>query len=166
MLKGTHATPPRTTPSHTRDARAVLQQQLQSSTSSGQPIVQATPMLNMETFMQQAVQAFRQLEANPPCSGAAPQAHPPQPQPEGLSTASQQPLSATGIGCARIVCTQSFGEEAHYSLGRARELFPGFGSPKPEFPTPSSGSPNSGVGKCQKSGFGKPPFSAREWGVA
>ena len=50
-----------------------------SSTSSGQPIVQATPMLNMETFMQQAVQALRQLEANPPCSGTMPQAQPPQP---------------------------------------------------------------------------------------
>ena len=77
--------------------------------------------------------------------------------------------SATGIGCARIVCTQPFSEEAHYSRSRARKLFPGFGSPKPglsELPNPASGSPNSGVGKCQKSGFGKPPFSAREWGVA
>ena len=36
-----------------------------SSTSSGQPVVQATPVLNMETFMQRAVQALRQLEANP-----------------------------------------------------------------------------------------------------
>ena len=120
-----------------------------ASTSSSQPVVQATPVLNMETFMQQAVQALRQLEAHPPRSDAAPHAQPPQPQPEGLSTASQHP-SATGI-----VCTQSFGQEARYSLGRARELFPGFGSPKLEFPTPSSGSPNSGVGKCQKSGFGK-----------
>ena len=50
-----------------------------SSTSSGQPIVQATPMLNIETFMQQAVQALRQSEANPPCSGTMPQAQPPQP---------------------------------------------------------------------------------------
>ena len=129
-----------------------------ATTSSSQSVVQATPVLNMETFMQQAVQALRQLEAHPPRSDAAPHAQPPQPQPEGLSTASH----ATCIGCARIVCTQSFGQEARYSLSRARELFPGFGSPKPEFPTPSSGSPNSGVGKCQKSGFGKPPFSARE----
>ena len=109
-----------------------------ASTSSSQPVVQATLVLNMETFMQQAVQALRQLEAHPPRSDAAPHAQPPQPQPEGLSTASH----ATCIGCARIVCTQSFGQEARYPLSRARELFPGFGSPKPEFPTPSSGSPN------------------------
>ena len=62
-----------------------------ASTSSSQPVVQATPVLNMETFMQQAVQALRQLEAHPPRSDAAPHAQPPQPQPEGLSTASQQP---------------------------------------------------------------------------
>ena len=62
-----------------------------ATTSSSQPVVQATPVLNMETFMQQAVQALRQLEAHPPRSDAAPHAQLPQPQPEGLSTASQQP---------------------------------------------------------------------------
>ena len=51
--------------------------------------VHATPVLNMESFMQQAVQALRQLEANPPRNDATPHAQPPQPQPEGLSTASQ-----------------------------------------------------------------------------
>eukprot|EP00439_Symbiodinium_sp_Y106_P028464 s4801_g3.t1 len=59
------------------------------SGGKGQPVVHATPVLNMETFMQQAVQALRQLEANPPRNDAAPHAQPPQPQPEDLSTASQ-----------------------------------------------------------------------------
>ena len=64
-------------------------QAVSSSTPSGQSVVHATPVLNMETFMQQAVQALRQLEANPPRNDATPRAQPPQPQPEGLSTASQ-----------------------------------------------------------------------------
>ena len=50
-----------------------------ATTSSSQSVVQATPVLNMETFMQQAVQALRQLEAHPPRSDAAPHAQPPQP---------------------------------------------------------------------------------------
>ena len=94
-------------------------QAVSSSTPSGQSVVHATPVLNMETFMQQAVQALRQLEANPPRNDATPRAQPPQPQPEGLSTASQ-PSSTT----------QSFGEEVHYSLSHAGKLFPGFGCPK------------------------------------
>ena len=43
--------------------------------------------LAWKTFMQQAVQALRQLEANPPRNDATPQSQPP--QPEGVSTASQ-----------------------------------------------------------------------------
>ena len=73
-----------------------------SSTSSAQLPVQATPVLNMETFMQQAVQALRQLEANPPRSDAAPHAQPPQPQPEGLSTASQ-PSSTPNPSVKRLI---------------------------------------------------------------
>ena len=60
-----------------------------TSTPTSQPVVHATPVLSMETFMQQAVQALRQLEANPPRNDATPQSQPPQPQPEGVSTASQ-----------------------------------------------------------------------------
>ena len=41
-------------------------------------------------------------------------------------------LSATAIGCARIVATQSFSEEAHYSLSR----FPVSGPPNRDFPNP------------------------------
>ena len=61
----------------------------QAVSSSGQSVVHATPVLTMETFMQQAVQALRQLEANPSRNDATPQSQPPQPQPEGVSTASQ-----------------------------------------------------------------------------
>ncbi|OLQ05931.1 Transposon Ty4-H Gag-Pol polyprotein [Symbiodinium microadriaticum] len=55
----------------------------------GQSVVHATPVLNTETFMQQAVQTLRQLEAIPPRNDATPHSQPPQPKPEGLSTASQ-----------------------------------------------------------------------------
>ena len=120
------------------------------------PPVQATPVLNMETFMQQAVQALRQLEAHPPRSDAAPHAQPPQPQPEGLSTASQQPpvphASAAPASFAPNPSVKRL-------VIRSASCFPVSG---PQFPTPSSGSPNSGVGKCQESGFGKPRFSARK----
>ena len=58
-----------------------------TSTPTSQSVVHATPVLSMETFMQQAVQALRQLEANPPRNDATPQSQPP--QPEGVSTASQ-----------------------------------------------------------------------------
>ena len=58
-----------------------------TSTPTSQPVVHATPVLSMETFMQQAVQALRQLEANPPRNNATPQPQPP--QPEGVSTSSQ-----------------------------------------------------------------------------
>ena len=57
--------------------------------STSTPTVHATPVLSMETFMQQAVQALRQLEANPSRNDAAPSSQQPHPQPEGVSTASQ-----------------------------------------------------------------------------
>ena len=102
--------------------------------------------------MQQAVQALRQLEVHPPRNDAAPHAQPPQPQPEGLSTASQQPpVPQASAAPASFAPNPSVKRLVIRS--RARELFPGFGSPKPEFPTPSSGSPNSGVGKCQNQGL-------------
>ena len=58
-----------------------------TSTPTSQSVVHATPVLSMETFMQQAVQALRQLEANPPRNDATSPSQPP--QPEGVSTASQ-----------------------------------------------------------------------------
>ena len=50
---------------------------VQAVSSSGQSVVHATPVLTMETFMQQAVQALRQLEANPSRNDATPQSQPP-----------------------------------------------------------------------------------------
>ena len=134
-----------------------------ASTSSSQPVVQATPVLNMETFMQQAVQALRQLEAHPPHSDAAPHAQPPQPQPEGLSTASQQPpVPHASAAPASFAPNPSVKRLVIRSVVPA-SCFPVSGPPNPNSQAPSSGSPNSGVGKRQKSGFGKPAFSARKW---
>ena len=81
---------------------------VQAVSSSGQSVAQATPVLNMETFMQQAVQGLRQLEANPPRNDATLQSQPPQPQPEGVSTASQpsstpNPGSPFAQSCPRVV---------------------------------------------------------------
>ena len=136
-----------------------------ASTSSSQPVVQATPVLNMETFMQQAVQALRQLEAHPPRSDAAPHAQPPQPQPEGLSTASQQPPVPHASAAPASFAPNPSVKRLVIRSGRARELFPGFGSPKPEFPTPSSGSPNSGVGKCKGIRVWQTPILGPKMGV-
>ena len=81
---------------------------VQAVSSSGQSVAQATPVLNMETFMQQAVQGLTQLEANPPRNDATLQSQPPQPQPEGVSTASQpsstpNPGSPFAQSCPRVV---------------------------------------------------------------
>ena len=62
---------------------------VQAVSSSGESVVHATPVLSMETFMQQAVQALRQLEANPSRNDATPPSQQPHPQPEGASTSSQ-----------------------------------------------------------------------------
>ena len=85
-----------------------------ASTSSSQPVVQATPVLNMETFMQQAVQALRQLESNPPRNDATPHAQPPQPQPGSPQ-------------CHRHrLCPH---RRHPILLSHALKLFPGFGPP-------------------------------------
>ena len=69
--------------------------------STSTPTVHATPVLSMETFMQQAVQALRQLEANPSRNDATPSSQQPHPQPEGVSTASQ-PASTPNPSVKRL----------------------------------------------------------------
>ena len=106
-----------------------------ATTSSSQPVVQATPVLNSSPGFEAVGGPSTAQRRRAPCTAASTSAG-------RLEYCIAAAPSATCIGCARIVCTQSFGQEARYPLSRARELFPGFGSPKPEFPTPSSGSPN------------------------
>ena len=111
-----------------------------SSTSSGQ----------MEAFMQQAVPALRQLEANPPRSDTTR-------MPSHLNlgrkawNTSQQP----SVPPAAPASSPPFGEKARYSIA-IRSGLPNRDSPKSQIPP--SGGP---VGKAQESEFGKP-----QWGVA
>ena len=113
-------------------------------------------MLNMETFMQQAVQAFRQLEANPPCSGAAPQAHPPQPQPEGLSTASQQPsVPPASAAPASSAPNPSVKRLIIRSVVPASS-FPVSGPPNPNSQPPHREAPTQGLGNAKNPGLANP----------
>ena len=86
---------------------------VQAVSSSGQSVVHATPVLNMETFMQQAGPGFEAVG--------------------GQSTAQRRhaAIPATSAGrreyfITTVLDTQSFGEEAHHSLSDALELFPSF----------------------------------------
>ena len=71
-----------------------------TSTPTSQSVVHATPVLSMETFMQQAVQALRQLEANPSRNDATPPSQQPHPPPEGVSTS--QPSSTPNPSVKRL----------------------------------------------------------------
>ena len=114
--------------------------QVSQPASSSQPIVQATPIMSMDSFLQQASQALRQLEAVQATQGVSSGAtapatsiSPANPTPEG---GGQQQAFITTIH-------QAFGHHFHHASKLLWE-------PKSWFPNPPSGGFGQGVGNGSK----------------
>ena len=118
------------------------------------------------TFMQEVVQALRQLEAHPPRSDAVPHAQPPQPQPEGLSTASQQPpLPPASAAPASFAPNPSVKRLVIRSVVPA-SCFPVSGPPNPTSQPPHREAPTQELGNAKNQGLANPHSRPENGGLS
>ena len=116
--------------------------QVSQPASSSQPIVQATPIMSMDSFLQQASQALRQLEAAQATQGVSSGATAPA---TSIPPANPTPTGRWWSAAAAFITTihQAFGHHFHHASKLLWE-------PKSWFPNPPSGGFGQGVGNGSK----------------